>query len=510
MASLPLSYTINSTRQCLRGNSFVLTNTCFESLPGIMFVWKTGSGINTPAPPGTPITFSYPAAGTFNGVLQLRNAGNCDVELPVTVVVLPKPTAAIEPSGSNCVGLNAPQVRDATVADPADPVTGWWWEVNGVVATTQVPPAMVPPHGSIRARLAVVSQEGCQSDTVTRNIVIGDQPRAAFSVITACSNDFAELRDQSSLPAGSTGQEVVSWQWSVDGVPVSAGQHPRLLLPGGPHQVQLIAVSNIGCRSAPHDSLIEVRDAPRIGLQWLDSCAGRPFLVQATDSAGGVQQWHWSRSGGRFTPGGAQVTERYPRAGRYAVAVAGSNSFGCTDTLQAVITVYDVPAPLFTDTLAAIAEPVMLDGGGMPGAAYLWSPANGLDSPATARPVALWDENQHYTLLVRSPEGCTRQSEVLVRRMLGPDIYVPDAFTPNGDGKNDLLRPVTVGIRELRYFSVFDRSGQRIFHSIDARLGWDGRIGGAQAGTSTFVYVAEGISYQGKRIFKKGTVTLIR
>ncbi|TCJ14391.1 T9SS type B sorting domain-containing protein [Flaviaesturariibacter flavus] len=507
VSSWPLTFSVNSSRQCLTGNQFVFTNTS-PPLAGATFTWRPeGSGVQVL--PGVPFSYSYPAAGTHSGLFILSNAGACSRSVPVDLVVLPGPAAAITPSGENCAGLVAAPVRDASVTAPGDPIVAWWWEINGVVSTTPVPAALPLTSGFINARLAVRSAEGCRSDTVSRRIEIGDRPVAAFSLQTACSNDSASLRDASYVP-GTGGQTVTGWKWSVDGNPLSNDQHPRVLLAGGAHRLQLVAESNLGCRSAAHDSLIDVRGAPRIGLQWSDSCAGTPLTFTVTDTSAGVQQWYWNIGSTAFSAGPAQRDGRYARAGRYPVAVTGTNAAGCTDTLRGFITIYDVAPPAFTDTLAAIAGPVRLDGGGSPGSRYQWQPALGLDSDTAARPLAFWDRDQRYTLRVETPQGCILHSQVLVRRMLGPDIYIPDAFTPNNDGKNDLLRPVVVGIRELHYFSVFDRNGQRVFHSTDTRSGWDGRIKGLPAGTATFVYIAEGIAYDGKRIFKKGTVTLIR
>ncbi len=92
----------------------------------------------------------------------------------------------------------------------------------------------------------------------------------------------------------------------------------------------------------------------------------------------------------------------------------------------------------------------------------------------------------------------------------GPDIYVPSAFTPNNDGLNDILRAIPVGIKEFKYFKVFNRGGQVVFATTEPSKGWDGRFKGFDQNVESFVWVAEGIDEGGNRILKKGTVTLIR
>ncbi|MBL7747046.1 MAG: gliding motility-associated C-terminal domain-containing protein, partial [Chitinophagaceae bacterium] len=92
----------------------------------------------------------------------------------------------------------------------------------------------------------------------------------------------------------------------------------------------------------------------------------------------------------------------------------------------------------------------------------------------------------------------------------GPEIYVPSGFTPDGNGLNDMLRPIPVGIKEFRFFRLFNRWGQLVFTTPDPRRGWDGRINGVPQPSGTFIWMAEAIDYKGNLITRKGTVTIIR
>jgi gliding motility-associated-like protein len=91
-----------------------------------------------------------------------------------------------------------------------------------------------------------------------------------------------------------------------------------------------------------------------------------------------------------------------------------------------------------------------------------------------------------------------------------PDILVPSAFTPNSDGRNDVLKPLPFGIKVFLYFSVYNRYGQLVFKTGRAGEGWDGTIQGMPQPSGTFVYMAEGIDYLGNKIFRKGTSVLMR
>jgi gliding motility-associated-like protein len=89
-------------------------------------------------------------------------------------------------------------------------------------------------------------------------------------------------------------------------------------------------------------------------------------------------------------------------------------------------------------------------------------------------------------------------------------LYVPSGFTPNHDGLNDILKVFPVGMKSFGYMAVYDRWGQLMFRTTNYHQGWDGTFKGTQLGTGTFIYVTEAIDYKGKRLFRKGTVTLIR
>ncbi|MGN6804104.1 MAG: gliding motility-associated C-terminal domain-containing protein, partial [Ginsengibacter sp.] len=112
---------------------------------------------------------------------------------------------------------------------------------------------------------------------------------------------------------------------------------------------------------------------------------------------------------------------------------------------------------------------------------------------------------------VTSQAGCTAEDTIRVNvyKVL-PDLYVPDAFTPNGDGINDFFRPIPIGIRQLNYFRVYNRLGQLIYSTTLQKQGWDGTFRGRPQDPGVYVWIAEGVDYLGKKLVRKGSVTLIR
>ncbi|MBC7687324.1 MAG: gliding motility-associated C-terminal domain-containing protein, partial [Aquabacterium sp.] len=101
-------------------------------------------------------------------------------------------------------------------------------------------------------------------------------------------------------------------------------------------------------------------------------------------------------------------------------------------------------------------------------------------------------------------------TKILIKRYKGPELYIAGAFTPNGDGINDLLHVFPVGIKSFNYFAVYNRLGNMIFHTNNYAMGWDGRVKGVPAEAGTFVAVALAIDYRGNVLKNKVAVVLIR
>jgi gliding motility-associated-like protein len=87
---------------------------------------------------------------------------------------------------------------------------------------------------------------------------------------------------------------------------------------------------------------------------------------------------------------------------------------------------------------------------------------------------------------------------------------VPTGFTPNGDGLNDVVKPIAVGVKQIRYFAIYNRWGQLVFKTSINGHGWDGRIGGVLQASNVYVWMVNAVDYLDKPIFLKGTTTLIR
>lgn len=161
------------------------------------------------------------------------------------------------------------------------------------------------------------------------------------------------------------------------------------------------------------------------------------------------------------------------------------------------------------DTSVVIGQPLSLNGSG--GNNYLWSPAKWLSNPAIFNPLALPEDDITYLLAVISPQGCKGIDSIRVKVFkVPPSFYVPTGFSPNDDRINDIIRPILIGMRSLNYFRVYNRWGQLLFTTSAKDKGWDGSFKGNPQDPGTYVWMAEGETYTGQRIQKKGTVVLIR
>ncbi len=139
---------------------------------------------------------------------------------------------------------------------------------------------------------------------------------------------------------------------------------------------------------------------------------------------------------------------------------------------------------------------------------FTWSPTSSLVNASSLSPIAKPQENTAYTLQVTSTDNCKADSSIKITVLKG--IYIPNSFTPNADGNNDVFRiPATAALASIKYFSVYNRYGELMFNTTDKNKGWEGRYKGLPAPTGAYVYIINGNDVKGEVLFK-GTVLLIR
>jgi len=198
----------------------------------------------------------------------------------------------------------------------------------------------------------------------------------------------------------------------------------------------------------------------------------------------------------------------------YSLTVKDDNQCSSLGSATVVITVTP-PAEVFAghDTAVVIGQPLSLnaiDVNNSGFSQFSWSPAYGLNDPLIQQPVAVLDKSVVYIVMASTPDGCSGLDTISIKVYARADIYVPNAFTPNGDGHNDIVRAIPVGIKAFSYFVIFDRWGRQVFHTTNPGTGWDGVVNGTALQAGNFVWMAAGEDYEGHTIQRKGTLLLVR
>jgi len=189
---------------------------------------------------------------------------------------------------------------------------------------------------------------------------------------------------------------------------------------------------------------------------------------------------------------------------------------GCrSEPVKATINV-PLPAPTInTATTVIVGEQIQLNASAGAGYSYKWTPETRfLSSDSISNPVSSSLADIVYTIqIVDEPLRCflTIASHSIFVLPL-TTIDVPSAFTPNGDGKNDIVFPDGWGIKKLIYFRIYNRWGQLLFETNDINTGWDGTFEGVPQNMETYVYQVEVETYvdETPKLFKTGTIKLIR
>ncbi|MCD6018909.1 MAG: hypothetical protein K0S53_2030 [Bacteroidetes bacterium] len=229
-------------------------------------------------------------------------------------------------------------------------------------------------------------------------------------------------------------------------------------------------------------------------------CAGET----ATLMANGASSYQWST--GDITSGilTSPMTDT-------SYIVTGTSA-GCTGTATAVVTVNAKPNGSVNPNVSIITgnSTSLLASGG---AIYNWSPSTALSCTNCAEPIASPTEDTQYCVEITSSEGCrdTACTTVSVepKEIKCVEVFVPTAFSPNGDGVNDVAQVFGNCIVTMR-FLIFDRWGEKVFEGSSIKDTWDGNLRGEPMNTAVFVYYLKATLVNGEHVSLKGNITLVR
>jgi gliding motility-associated-like protein len=230
----------------------------------------------------------------------------------------------------------------------------------------------------------------------------------------------------------------------------------------------------------------------------------------------GFQSYKWFNTS-NIVLGNQQVLHLspLPRAGdTLYVEITPYSGFGCVFSIPVYLRdTLNLKADAGADRLFCLNPSLTLGGVPQAGVVYSWSPSAGLNKTDVANPKASPANSIKYILNVKNYAGGCRGSDIvnLIKQCAPVEIFVPSAFTPNGDGLNERLKPVLSGFAKMNYFSIYNREGNLIYYTTDNNPpGWDGTYRGKKLPTQVLVWVAQGVNVNGGVEVRKGNVILLR
>ena len=233
------------------------------------------------------------------------------------------------------------------------------------------------------------------------------------------------------------------------------------------------------------------------------------YLKGSASNLSGSVNYAWAPST-LAVPNNTANAIAYPDTTRYFYLTVTDN-YGCNFTVvdSVKITMRDqVNAFAGNDTIAMFNKPHQLEATG--GVGFVWTPAAPLNNPFIRMPFAKLTHDQYFEVKVTDDIGCSAIDGIFIRALVGPTYYLPNAFSPNGDGLNELFTPIPSGIHTTDYFRIFDRYGTLMFQTQEWLKGWNGKFNNQPALAGTYVWIIKGVDVNGSIVEQKGTVILIR
>lgn len=480
------------------------------SANGSNLLWYTtvsgGTGIAGYVPPvNTPGTQTVFVSQTVNGCESNRSA------IVLTVKPKPAPPVVVSPKVM-CQG--DPQVQLTATGQNLL----WYAVPNGGTGSPTAPQANTGFEDTL---YHYVSQtvNGCESDRALLEVRVYYKPNA----LIIASRPFVCAGDTLSFSYYGNARPDADYSWK-NPIPQSSyqsggGQGPWVVrFDSAGNQMIRLTVSNHGCLSPEVTHRVEVRPLPEISIAAKPSvCAGEVAEVALTQATPNISSFSWDFDGGQqvygSSPGGPHGL-RWNNPGTYIIRVTAvareCRSLPVTDTVE-VRPLPEARITFISKTDICSGDSVELhaaDAG--EGHTYQWTPIKYFPGAAGFE---VWSNpafSGYLGLKVSDTTGCSASDSVLVNARPCCEVFFPNAFTPNNDGKNDYFRIISQGHQTVSSFRIISRWGQVVFESADARRGWDGTFGGQPQDLGTYHYYIRYQCSDGKYYEQKGELVLLR
>lgn len=462
-------------------------------------------------------TYNYSSADTFDVQLIVTTASGCSDTTIETITIFPKPVADYT-FNDECFGTAIDFTDNSTIS--SGNIANWNWNFdNGNNSAIQNPSELYANDGDYDVVLIVTSNNGC-TDTVTKNINVWPLPVVDFSPTTVCLNDFTRFIDQSNVSSGSN----VAWTWDFNDNSGSTVQSPiHTYTSEGTYQVQLIVTTDKGCV----DSItkpVTVHPLPLIDFSADITEGCTPVTVNFTSNSsitsGNIVSWFWNfgSAGTSNQENPTNITFVNPSHAMlltFGVSLTATSDKGCVnkDSIVNMITSYPKPLASFTydpiDTDIYSSEITFTDNSIIP-SQWLWELGDGATSTIQHPVHEYADSGLYYvSLFIENSYGCkdTTQKPLKIKPTFA--IWIPNAFTPDGDNVNDYFTIKGYGIIQLETL-IFDRWGEIVFNSNELEPKWNGIYKGSLVKTDVYIYKVKARDIFGEWHNFTGRVSVIK
>ncbi|MBS1687788.1 MAG: PKD domain-containing protein [Bacteroidetes bacterium] len=463
-------------------------------------VWDFNDG-NTFSDSGvTTTTYTYNHPGAYLPKLILGDGKGCKSGSSGLDTIKVDGVIARYKAHQPCIG-DTVVFRDSSFSY-FSPVVEWHWALSGgLTSNTNYAVNRYFDTGRYPVTLIVVNGNGCK-DTLTDSVKIYPLPTIDAGPDTSiCTGDAATL-----MPSGGVG-----YIWQPDPTLSCTNCDNPKASPAAPTTYTVMGIDSNGCRNT---------DTVRVSLQTKttsildnggDICQGDTAHLHAS----GAQIYTWSPADSLTN---AHIADplAFPMSTTTYTVIAKEGS--CVpDTNTTVVTVH--PKPVVnagTDVTIVGGESTTLQANGSNIVSFLWDSTQTLSCLNCSNPVATPTVTTTYIVVGSSDYGCKDTDDVIVNvKCDKSQVFIPNAFTPNGDGQNDIFFPRGVSITNIKSFRVYNRWGEVVFEKTgininDEKSGWDGNYGGAQQPPAVYVYIIDAICESGEELILKGDVTIIR
>jgi gliding motility-associated-like protein len=463
------------------------------------------------------------APGNYNVQLIARSPIGCSDTIVHPIVVYAKPVANFL-STNPCFGQAAVFNDSSKVV--GDTITGWSWNFgdNSSLVTNQNSTHNYANSGTYPVSLIATTNKGC-IDTVLFNVKVHPLPNAQFSATNVCNGNAVPFHNLSTIAAPDL---IQSYSWDfADATAISHSQDtPHQYATEGSYGVQLLAVSNFGCRDSITKTII-VNPNPVVKFVADKTVGCSPLCLAFSDSSSvagsSITNWTWTIGDGSAVTHSQNFDHCYKNISvdsnaRYTVTLRATSDSGCFSTLTKnnYITVYPNPKAIFgvQPQSTTIEEPLItitdLSEGG---SSWKWNFGDQSTANIFSPLPHTYNDTGSYTitLITSTQYGCIDTTYKTV--IIEPDFafYIPNAFSPNDDGINDTFNGKGIFIKDYEMM-IYDRWGNLIFYTNDINKPWDGKAnqGADMAQRDVYIYVVNLTDILRKKHSYKGTVTLVR